>query len=96
MARPRRTTIDPDLEHQRRQVIERLHKIEGQVRGIARMVEGERDCEAVITQVLAAKAALDRTAAHIATGFVGECLHDEGPRAEARISRVIGLLSRTG
>lgn len=96
MARPRRATIDPDLEHQRRQVIERLHKIEGQVRGIARMVEGERDCEAVITQVLAVKAALDRTAAHIATGFVGECLHDEGVRAGPRISRVIGLISRTG
>ena len=96
MPNPRRTTIDPALEHQRRQVIERLHKIEGQVRGIAAMVEDRRDCEAVITQVLAAKAALERTAAQIATGFVGECLHDEAPRAEARISRVIGLISRMG
>lgn len=85
-----------DIEEQRRQVVERLHKIEGQVRGIARMIEGERDCEAVITQILAVKAALDRTAGKIASGFVGECLHDEGPRAEARISRVIGLLARTG
>jgi DNA-binding FrmR family transcriptional regulator len=96
MPRPRRTTIDPELEHQRQQVIERLHKIEGQVRGIARMVEDGRDCEAVITQVLAARAALDRTAAQIASGFVGECLQQEGVRAGARISRVIGLISRTG
>ncbi len=96
MARTRAAARDHDIEEQRRQVIERLHKIEGQVRGIARMVEDERDCEAVITQVLAVKAALDRTAAQIATGFVGQCMHDEGPRAEARISRVIGLLSRTG
>ena len=96
MPRRKRATIDPDLEHQRQQVIERLHKIEGQVRGIAGMVEDGRDCEAVITQVLAAKAALDRTAAQIASGFVGECLQRDGVRAGARISRVIGLISRTG
>ena len=96
MPRPKRATIDPDLEHQRQQVIERLHKIEGQVRGIARMVEDGRDCEAVITQVLAARAALDRTAAQIASGFVGECLQRDGVRAGARISRVISLISRIG
>ncbi len=96
MARARTTGRDGEVEEQRRQVIERLRKIEGQVRGIAGMVEDGRDCEAVITQVLAARAALDRTAAQIATGFVGECLHDEGRGAEARISRVIGLLSRIG
>ena len=96
VARPRRTTSDAGLEHQRRQVLERLHKIEGQVRGIAGMVEDGRDCEAVITQVLAARAALDRAAAHIASGFVGECLQQEGVGAGVRISRVISLISRTG
>ena len=96
MPRPTRTTIDPDREHQRRLVIERLRKIEGQVRGIAGMVEDGRDCEAVITQVRAARAALDRAGAQIATGFVAECLEQDGLRAGARISRVIGLISRTG
>jgi DNA-binding FrmR family transcriptional regulator len=86
----------PDLAGQRRQVVERLNKIEGQVRGISRMVGDERDCEAVLTQVLAVKAALDRAAAQIASGFVGECLRDDGAATEARISRVISLLVRTG
>jgi DNA-binding FrmR family transcriptional regulator len=96
MPRARTAVPAPDLTGQRRQVVERLNKIEGQVRGIARMVGDERDCEAVLTQVLAVKAALDRAAAQIASGFVGECLHDDASAAEARIARVISLLARTG
>lgn len=96
MASARSAARRQDIEERRRQVVERLHKIEGQVRGIARMVEGERDCEALLTQVLAAKVALDRTAVQIAAGFVGDCLYEEAPRAKARVARVISLLSRTG
>jgi DNA-binding FrmR family transcriptional regulator len=96
MSRARTAAPRPDVTDQRRQIVERLNKIEGQVRGIARMVGDERDCEAVLTQVLAVKAALDRAAAQIASGFVGECLHDDGARAEARITRVMSLLARTG
>ncbi len=77
-------------------VLARLHKIEGQVRGVARMIEDGRECEAVLTQILAARAALDRAAAAVSTAYVGECLRDSPSDAEHRLARVVALLSRTG
>ena len=42
------------------EVTNRLKRIEGQIRGLQRMVETRRDCEAVLTQLMAARAALDQ------------------------------------
>lgn len=90
----RKQSADVD---QSQEVIGRLRKIEGQARGIARMIEEGRDCESVLTQILAVRAALDRVAGQVAAGFVGECLErNSGAVAEKRISRVMGLLARTG
>ncbi len=81
----------------REDVLTRLARIEGQVRGVARMVEGERGCEAVLTQILAIRAALDRTAAAVSTNYVAECLRGETAEvAEQRLGRVVSLLARTG
>ena len=78
-------------------VLARLGKIEGQVRGVARMLESGRDCEAVLTQILAVRAALDRTAAAVSSGYVSECLRGDPPEvAEQRLSRIVTLLARTG
>ena len=46
--------------HDRTHVLNRLRRIEGQVRGIAAMIEDERYCIDVLTQVRAARAALAR------------------------------------
>ncbi len=97
MVRDENSSLDEIDRERRRRVLDRLRKIEGQVRGIARMVEGNRDCEAVITQILAARAALDRAAAEIADGYVDECLRGATVAgAHSRITRIIGLLSRAG
>ena len=86
-----------DMGPRRANVVSRLRKVEGQARGIARMVEEGRDCEAVLTQILAARVALDRVAGQVAAGFVGECIEsDSSAVAAVRISRVVGLLARTG
>jgi len=53
--------VDADAlrqEHQRAIAV-RLKRVEGQVRGIVRMLEGEADCEAVSQQLAAARKALD-------------------------------------
>lgn len=47
-------------EAQRRATLARLRRIEGQVRGIARMIEEDKPCEAVAQQMCAARRALDR------------------------------------
>jgi len=56
------------------QLLDRLAKIEGQVRGVARMVEDDRYCIDVVTQINAARAALDKVALGLLDGHVRHCL----------------------
>jgi CsoR family transcriptional regulator, copper-sensing transcriptional repressor len=52
----------------------RLHRIEGQVRGIERMVEDDRYCLDILTQVAAAKTALENVALEILDDHVKHCV----------------------
>ncbi|MEW6554149.1 MAG: metal-sensitive transcriptional regulator [Actinomycetota bacterium] len=61
---------------EREAVLRRLRRVEGQVRGIIRMVEEEKDCEEVLTQVAAARSAMDRIGIHIITHRMRECLQE--------------------
>ena len=57
------------------------------------MVEERRDCEAILTQLMAARAALDRVGLMIAESYVQECVMEaEGELARERMSRVLGLV----
>jgi DNA-binding FrmR family transcriptional regulator len=56
------------------QLLGRLGRIEGQVRGVARMVEEDRYCIDVVTQINAARAALDKVALGLLDGHVRHCL----------------------
>jgi DNA-binding FrmR family transcriptional regulator len=55
-------------------LIARLHRIEGQVRGIERMVEDDRYCIDVLTQVGAVKTALESLAFEVLTDHVSHCV----------------------
>ena len=57
-------------------LVKRLHRIEGQVRGIERMVEDDRYCIDVLTQIAAARTALEKVALEILNGHVTHCVHD--------------------
>jgi DNA-binding FrmR family transcriptional regulator len=75
------------------EITNRLKRIEGQIRGLQRMVEEQRDCEAILTQLMAARAALDRVGLLVAEDFVQECiLSAEGDLARQRVGRVLGLV----
>jgi DNA-binding FrmR family transcriptional regulator len=52
----------------------RLRRLEGQVRGVARMVEQDRYCIDVITQVQAVRAALKRVEEEVLKDHVGHCV----------------------
>jgi CsoR family transcriptional regulator, copper-sensing transcriptional repressor len=54
----------------------RLHRIEGQVRGIERMVEDDRYCIDILTQVGAVKTALESVAFQLLSDHVGHCVAD--------------------
>jgi CsoR family transcriptional regulator, copper-sensing transcriptional repressor len=56
------------------ELLNRLSRIEGQVRGVARMVEEDRYCIDVVTQINAARAALDKVALGLLDGHVRHCL----------------------
>jgi CsoR family transcriptional regulator, copper-sensing transcriptional repressor len=56
------------------QLSDRLAKIEGQVRGVAKMVENDRYCIDVVTQINAIQAALDKVALGLLDGHVRHCL----------------------
>ncbi len=56
--------------------IKRLNRIEGQVRGIARMLEEERYCIDVLHQMQAVKAALARAESEILKDHAAHCVED--------------------
>ena len=64
-------------ETERKQIINRLRRLEGQVRGLQSMIEGGKDCEAVLTQIMAAKSALNQVGLHIIGYSMKHCLIDE-------------------
>ena len=55
-------------------VLKRLSRIEGQVRGIAGMVEGDRYCVDVVTQISAVRAALHKVEEEILRDHVSHCV----------------------
>jgi DNA-binding FrmR family transcriptional regulator len=55
-------------------VVNRLARVEGQVRGLQRMIDEGKDCEAVLTQLAAVKSALDRVGVLLISQRMRECL----------------------
>ncbi len=66
-----------ELEAARKSILNRLKRLEGQIRGLQSMVEQDKDCEEILTQVMAAKSALDQVGLHIIRHAMHECLLDD-------------------
>ena len=58
------------------QVKNRVKRMEGQLRGILKMMEEEKDCKAVITQLSAVRSAVDRTVGVIVSTNLLECVQN--------------------
>jgi len=58
-------------------VLNRLRRIEGQVRGLQRMIDEGKECEQVLTQLSAVKAALDRVGIYLISHRMKECLEND-------------------
>ncbi len=56
--------------------LKRLKRIEGQVRGLARMVEDDRYCIDILTQIAAVRTALEQVGARLLEGHVTHCVAD--------------------
>jgi CsoR family transcriptional regulator, copper-sensing transcriptional repressor len=80
--------------------IRRLSRIEGQVRGLARMVEEDRPCMDIVTQIAAVRAALRRVEEEVMREHISHCIEDaivSGNAAERRrkVTELMDVLRRT-
>jgi DNA-binding FrmR family transcriptional regulator len=66
-------------------LLTRLRRVEGQIRGIQRMLEEGRDCEDVFTQLAAARSALDRVGLLLMDWHIERCLLGDLPAEEPRV-----------
>jgi DNA-binding FrmR family transcriptional regulator len=87
--------VVPGYINRKPQLEARLSRVEGQVRGIHRMVAQERYCIDILTQVNAVKAALDRVAIALLDDHVQHCVADavragEGNAKLDELSAAIG------
>jgi DNA-binding FrmR family transcriptional regulator len=79
------------------ELLARLARIQGQVGGISRMVEDDRYCIDVMTQITAIQAALDKVALGLLDGHARYCLlgEGEGPKQpDAQVDELMGAVGR--
>lgn len=76
-------------------VVKRLRRVEGQVRGIARMVEDERHCIDILQQLSAVQAALDKVALILVEDHTRRCLFEGGSKnREEKRAELMSALAR--
>ncbi|PYZ97093.1 cytoplasmic protein [Alteribacter lacisalsi] len=76
----------------------RLKRVEGQVRGVLRMMEEEKDCRDVITQMSAVRTAVDRATAYVVAKNLEQCLRENTEtedEREAMIEEAIKMLVKS-
>jgi CsoR family transcriptional regulator, copper-sensing transcriptional repressor len=77
------------------QLRKRLHRIEGQVRGIENMVEDDRYCIDILTQIGAIQAALDKVALGLLDDHAQHCVMDaEGEERREKTDELMGAVGR--
>ncbi|CAM3558937.1 metal-sensitive transcriptional regulator [Hydrogenibacillus schlegelii] len=92
MERSREATIYDE------KVKNRLKRIEGQARGILRMMEEARSCGEVVHQLSAMRAAVDRAIAYVIANYMEQCIREQvikGEDTEQKIQEAIQLLTKS-
>jgi DNA-binding FrmR family transcriptional regulator len=88
----------PGYAHNKQAHVRRLRRVEGQVRGLQRLVENDTYCIDVLTQVSAAKRALDAFALSLLEEHLGHCVADAvqqgGSAAEDKITEASAAIAR--
>ena len=79
--------------------LKNLNRVEGQIRGIAKMVEDDRYCIDVVTQIEAARAALARIESDLLRQHLGHCVHramnsKNAGEQEKVIEELVGVFRR--
>lgn len=80
-------------------VINRLKRIEGQIKGIIKMMEEDKDCKDVVTQMSASRSAIDRAIGVVVSANLVDCIHNpelKGDKTEEElVQEAVDLLVRS-
>jgi CsoR family transcriptional regulator, copper-sensing transcriptional repressor len=87
-------TQTPGYKASKDQLLKRLARVEGQVRGVTRMVEEDRYCIDVLTQIEAAQAALDKIALGLVDDHVRNCMRRGEGASEEQVQELMGAVGR--
>ena len=80
-----------------KKVVNRLKKSEGQIRGVLNMMETEKDCKSVVTQLTAIRSSIDKAIGLVVAENLVQCISEEnsGISSEEAIQEAINLLVKT-
>ncbi|GEL76749.1 metal-sensitive transcriptional regulator [Tenuibacillus multivorans] len=76
----------------------RIKRLEGQLRGVLRLMEEGSDCRDVITQLSASRTAIDRTIGVIVSNNLIECVqeaYENGEDSEEKVKEAVNLLVKS-
>ena len=82
------------MDENRKKVLNRLRRIEGQIRGLERMVEQETPCADVLTQLYAATAAMKKTGVVIIQANMRRCIKEAAVDPDKNIDDFQNALNR--
>jgi DNA-binding FrmR family transcriptional regulator len=87
-------TKAPGYMASKEDLLKRLARVEGQVRGVTKMVEEDRYCIDVLTQIEAAEAALNKVALGLVDDHVRHCMRGGKGASESEIQELMGAVGR--
>jgi DNA-binding FrmR family transcriptional regulator len=96
---PETKTFGQLYEADRKKLIDRLARVEGQLRGIQKMISRKDDCESIAQQMAAARGAMNKAFADLIACAVERRLADgplDGPEVHREVSEVVSLLTKYG
>jgi len=80
-------------------IINRLKRVEGQIKGIIRMMEENKDCKEVVTQLTASRSAIDRTIGVVVSTNLIDCIQNTDKKQdkteEELVSEAVELLVKS-
>ncbi|GIV90002.1 MAG: hypothetical protein KatS3mg055_2520 [Chloroflexus sp.] len=88
---PKHTGTHPLSPERQEEILRRLRRIEGQVRGVQRMVESGRDCRDIVHQIVAIRQALASAGSIVLECYAQQCLSDTDRCRTETIHELIDL-----
>ena len=86
-----------DVNITRGLISKRLRRIEGQIRGLEKMVVEERECESIVTQLAAVRSAIDSVGALVLNNYIKICAplgNETDPEVYKSMVKVVGVWGR--